>query len=259
MSNLLSLAMVLAIGGPGDEVPGKPGRVAPKQEQPPQDLDEAERALREAEEAMRRRREREAKAARPPGAPSSPEVEALIKAELKAAEEALERAARAESSRAPSAPPEAQPKLATPAAPPSYSTPDVEAARLKESRAAAEAQMRALIAAENARVAAELGAKYSDLHRPVDLPMEAAAAMPPREYALQPLFTPPANAYVPVYAMSPGYIGTDVSPEQRIGHMCAVHGRLEAEAATRMQKAPNATYEERWGDAALNVRRALRP
>ena len=249
---LASLALTLAADF--DDIPTKGGKavVAVRQDPPPQDLDEADRALNEAIEAMRRAEERKRNANRVPGTPLPSETEALMKKEMEEAQKAMERAARAEGSRAPSAPRHAAP-------PPAYADPMAENQRLKESREASEAQMYKIILEERARLANELGARYSATDRDLDLPTQAAAVAPRYPFSEMPLFTPSSNAYVPVHHMSPGYLGGDMEPYHRNMRMGAVRSQLENEAAGRAQKSPDATYEDRWGDAAQNVRRALRP
>lgn len=241
--------------GTFDDIPTKGGKAvtAIKQDAPPQDLDEAERALREAEDAIRRANDRAANVNRVPGTPLPSETEALMRKEMEEAQKALERAAKAESSRAPSAPP------ATPSMPPAYASPWAENTRLKEAREASEAQMYKIILEERARLANELGARYSATDRDLDLPTQAAAVAPRYPYNEMPLYTPSSNAYVPIQHMTPSYLGGDSEPYHRLMHMGAVRGELEHDAAGRNQKSPDASFEDRWGDAAANVKRALRP
>lgn len=252
MLTLLSALALIAF----DDIPTKGGKVV-KQDAPPQDLDEAERALREAEEAIRRRRDRESNANRVPGTPTPAEMDAIMRLEMEEAAKALERAAKAEGSRAPSAPPGS---VVRPGAkPPAYADPRLENQRLKEAREASEAQMYKIILEERARLASQLGERYSQTDRDLDLPTQSAAVAPRYPFSEMPLFTPSSNAYVPANRMTPGYLGGDAVPEHRIHHMNAIRSGLEREAAGRAGQAPEGGYEERWGDATLNVKRALRP
>lgn len=253
MLTMLSALAVLAF----DDIPTKAGKaITPAKQDQPQDMDEAERALREAEDAIRRLRERDSNANRVPGTPTPTEIETLMRKEMEEAAKALERAAKAESSRAPSAP-----EVRTPSAPhrePPYANPSLESMRIRESREVAEAQMLKIVLEERARLAAELGARYSQIDRPLDLPTATAAVAPRYPYDQMPLFTPSSNAYIPAHMMTPSYIGGDMDTEGRLHHMGHIRGQLETQAAARLKGAPDATYDERWADATQHVKRALR-
>jgi hypothetical protein len=152
-------------------------------------------------------------------------------------------------------------RAATPQPPRTAPTPDewiLERARQDAQRAQAEALAGPRLAQARVKRAEQLGALYAQAARPLELPLSLSALPPsidPRSYPL----------YLPAPRRHPAAVllGTrideayDARTCERLMHVAEHRLQLDAWTAQRTAATPGATYEERWADRLLEVRRVL--